>query len=385
MKETATVEFGLPPLSQWADDEVVARQARIFSGGAMQGVLDLVDVPLLVLNQYRQAVFINNRLQAILSERPLEALIGKRPGDLFGCVRALETSGGCGASETCALCGARESILMGLTGREASMECRILSSNSGGVVAHDLYITTRPLDKEGERFAMVTLQDISDQKRRRALERIFFHDVLNTAGSLMGLSEIMIEKAQGEWREELRLFRLTAQQIVEEIQAQRMLMNAESRELEIRPAMLGSKRLLESLRRSHMKQKAARNRYIEIDPVSADILFDSDQTLLKRVLGNMIKNALEAVSEGQTVTLCCKDDNGAPVFSVRNPGYIGKRERQQIFMRHFSTKGSDRGLGTYSIKLLAEDYLGGRVWFESSKALGTAFFLSLPKGDPAGA
>jgi signal transduction histidine kinase len=44
-----------------------------------------------------------------------------------------------------------------------------------------------------------------------------------------------------------------------------------------------------------------------------------------------------------------------------------------VFQRSFSTKGTGRGLGTYSIKLLTERYLGGRVWFESAEGHGTTF------------
>ena len=46
----------------------------------------------------------------------------------------------------------------------------------------------------------------------------------------------------------------------------------------------------------------------------------------------------------------------------------------QIFQRSFSTKGSGRGVGTYSIKLLGEQYLRGRVGFTSSETDGTAFY-----------
>jgi len=52
----------------------------------------------------------------------------------------------------------------------------------------------------------------------------------------------------------------------------------------------------------------------------------------------------------------------------------------QIFQRSFSTKAqTGRGIGTYSIKLLGEQYLGGKVEFTSREPDGTAFVLTLPK------
>jgi len=53
--------------------------------------------------------------------------------------------------------------------------------------------------------------------------------------------------------------------------------------------------------------------------------------------------------------------------------------QMQIFQRSFSTKGSDRGIGTYSIKLLAENYLKGKVDFSSNESEGTIFWVDFNK------
>ena len=65
-------------------------------------------------------------------------------------------------------------------------------------------------------------------------------------------------------------------------------------------------------------------------------------------------------------------------FSVHNPGHIDPAIQAQIFQRYFTTKGEGRGLGTYGMKLLAEEYLGGRVSFASSRARGTTFSVWVP-------
>ena len=46
-------------------------------------------------------------------------------------------------------------------------------------------------------------------------------------------------------------------------------------------------------------------------------------------------------------------------------------------MRSFSTKGTQRGLGTYSMKILGEKHLGGVVDFETSVNKGTTVYSSL--------
>jgi hypothetical protein len=55
-----------------------------------------------------------------------------------------------------------------------------------------------------------------------------------------------------------------------------------------------------------------------------------------------------------------------------------------MFQRNFSTKGPGRGVGTYSVRLLTERYLGGQVSLLSSPESGTRFGLSFAKHDANG-
>lgn len=102
--------------------------------------------------------------------------------------------------------------------------------------------------------------------------------------------------------------------------------------------------------------------------------------LLRRVLGNRIKNALEAIPPGRVVTVCCAEQGDGVVFSVHNPGTMPPDVQGQVFQRSFSTKAaSGRGIGTHSMKLLGERYLRGQVGFASDEAQGTTFRIRLAK------
>ena len=65
-------------------------------------------------------------------------------------------------------------------------------------------------------------------------------------------------------------------------------------------------------------------------------------------------------------------------FWVHNQGHMPRKVQLQVFQRSFSTKGAGRGIGTYSVKLLTERYLGGRVTFTSEPQAGTTFRIRLP-------
>jgi len=109
----------------------------------------------------------------------------------------------------------------------------------------------------------------------------------------------------------------------------------------------------------------------------------TDASLVLRVLGNMVKNALEATPEGGTVRVTVEADPLAVSFHVANEAVMPPEVRLQLFHRSFSTKGPGRGLGTWSMKLLGERYLRGRVTFTSREGEGTVFTFTLPRRPPA--
>jgi signal transduction histidine kinase len=91
----------------------------------------------------------------------------------------------------------------------------------------------------------------------------------------------------------------------------------------------------------------------------------------------MVKNALEASPAGDVVTLGVDKSESELHFWVHNAAVIPLAYQQRIFQRDFSTKGSGRGLGTYSMQLLGR-FLSGDVSFESASGSGTRFTLRLP-------
>ena len=106
----------------------------------------------------------------------------------------------------------------------------------------------------------------------------------------------------------------------------------------------------------------------------------TDARLLARVLGNMVKNALEATPSGGVVTVRCTNPVGQVAFSVHNESVMPEEVRLQVFHRSFSTKArAGRGIGTYSMKLFGEHYLGGSVEFASRDGEGTTFTITLPR------
>ena len=142
--------------------------------------------------------------------------------------------------------------------------------------------------------------------------------------------------------------------------------------------MIDSLELLQEVTDTYDSQPFADRRHIRVDENAQRIVFTSDKTLLQRVIGNMLKNALEASGSGDTVTLGCEMRGDRIEFRVHNPNPMPREIQLQVFQCSFSTKGPGRGIGTYSMKLLSERYLQGNVSFTSSAEAGTVFRARYP-------
>lgn len=272
-------------------------------------------------------------------------------------------------------------MISGLSGVENVQECTLTQHH--GVVSRNLTLRvwTAPLKFADEEFVVLAGTDISHERRRLALERTFFHDILNLVGSIQGFAELIeLDQSIDPLMVSHRI-QAASQKVIDEIDAQRVLLAVEKGELKVDNHVLASLDVLKDVIELYEGQEVARKRILKIDASAIETSFMCDSTLLRRILGNMVKNALEASPEGHTVTLGVEKSDESLIFWVHNATVIPTAYQQRIFQRDFSTKGSGRGLGSYSMKLLGQ-FLAGDVFFESSSENGTRFSLSLPSVCP---
>lgn len=334
-----------------------------------------------VLNKNRQIVYANSDFLEFLEVDNINAILGKRHGEAVTCVHSEEEEGGCGTSMACKYCGSVNAIMESQkTGMKTVKEARISTLTEGKLKSLDLNITSSPITLSGTQFFVLSLKDISAEKSRLSLERIFFHDLLNIAGGLNGLLTLLKDGADPEEAQELiNLSEEASQNIIEEIMLHRQLRAAESGELTVKIESLDATGFLKSLVGKISFHEAGRNKQIMISDKSEHIVFETDRVLFQRVIINLLKNSLEATQEGGSITAGIEDNGTKIRFWVKNDGVIPHDIQMQLFQRSFSTKGNNRGIGTYSIKLLTENYLKGKVSFISNETEGTVFSVELNK------
>jgi len=371
------VATAFAPAERFEKELVDAQHYRIEHLPMIHQLVDIVPEAFLILNKQRQIVFCNATFAEMLSA-PEEDIHGLRPGEALKCIHANETGGGCGTTEYCVYCGAVNAIMNSQNDHAdfKTEECRIVGED--GTTSYTFRVWAKNLTVDDEDYTIFIARDISGEKRRAVLEKIFFHDIMNTAGGINGVIQLLRNADRNELNELVDLVQNASQTMVEEINAQREILAAESGELTPHSTELKSKEILESVRGIYIKHEAAAGKSIRVADNCDDVVFKSDDRLLKRVVGNMVKNALEAEPRGTTITIDAKINGDAVDFNVHNPSVMPDAAKKQVFQRAYSTKGEGRGLGTYSIKLLGEKFLKGKASFTSEHGLGTIFSFTLP-------
>jgi nitrogen fixation/metabolism regulation signal transduction histidine kinase len=106
------------------------------------------------------------------------------------------------------------------------------------------------------------------------------------------------------------------------------------------------------------------------------VLLDPDQ--IKRVLINLIDNALEACGPSGEVEVRLSDGPRGVTIEVADTGLgIPSRDREKLFLPDFTTKGRGTGLGLAIVSRIVADH-NGTIRVEDNRPRGARFIIELP-------
>lgn len=110
------------------------------------------------------------------------------------------------------------------------------------------------------------------------------------------------------------------------------------------------------------------------------ITITADPQLLKRVLINLVTNAVQAMPEGGELSITARSNSAGQVqIVVEDTGEgIPDEVKPKIFTPLFTTKSKGQGFGLAVCKRVIEA-MRGTISFESQQGKGTKFLISLPK------
>ncbi|WP_041076142.1 GAF domain-containing sensor histidine kinase [Thermotoga caldifontis] len=127
-----------------------------------------------------------------------------------------------------------------------------------------------------------------------------------------------------------------------------------------------------------MQEKASRANVIIETRLSSAAKVVADRTKLKRVLINLVQNAVEASPPNGKIVIKSFKEAEKVVVSVFNTGQpLSENELKKIFTPFYTTKTQGTGLGLPICKKIIEDEHGGRIWAEP-KNDGMEFLFEIP-------
>ncbi|MCZ6672520.1 MAG: PAS domain-containing sensor histidine kinase [Verrucomicrobia bacterium] len=233
---------------------------------------------------------------------------------------------------------------------------------------------------------LLSIQDITESKQKELLQNLFMHDLANRVTEVIANSELLSQFTKnGEndpekldrWTENIKMI---SKELGLEVSAQQTVAALDIKNMSAQPSDVHSLEEIEKLATHFYPVEKNYDVKLRICDTSKDCTFSTDPVLLRRVLTNLVKNAIEASKPGDLITLGCTQSKGLGhvEFWIHNPAYMEEEIQTHLFKPYFSTKHSTRGLGTYSIKFLTEYFLKGTVKFESTEKEGTCFRVTYP-------
>ena len=236
------------PAGRATPDEVESLVQLVGESPLVEVLLQSVGGSLLVLDEHRQILAANRGVLDLLGIEAGDLLVGLRPGEAFDCVSSKVGPDGCGTSKQCSTCGSVLAILAARAAGEAvTRECLLTADTDEGEVSYEFAVRASPLYVEGKELTAVVLQDVSAEKRRQALERVFFHDLMNVVGGISGWSQV-IEMLQGnQMRDAAHRIVALSERLTQEVHQQRTLVLAERGELAVARTAVPVTKVLDDL------------------------------------------------------------------------------------------------------------------------------------------
>ena len=117
-------------------------------------------------------------------------------------------------------------------------------------------------------------------------------------------------------------------------------------------------------------------------------VFEADKELLKRVLNNLVQNAVTHSAQAVKIEFKARKDGEGVLFTIADNGPGIPPQYHEVIFRKFErvkTQGVPRtrssGLGLAFCKMVVDAH-GGRIWVQSAEGQGSAFHFTLPLKPP---
>ncbi|HEY6899027.1 MAG TPA: HAMP domain-containing sensor histidine kinase, partial [Puia sp.] len=232
------------------------------------------------------------------------------------------------------------------------------------------------------------LEAISESLEKRNLQyarllKAVAHDLRNPIGAVLSASKKMLEAPQPDGKM-TRLIHQASSQCLDLI-GELMETDFEFRPESLHKEPVDIKEMLQSV--IGLLEFKARDKLqlIRLLPPASPITVSLDREQMRRVIDNLLVNAIKFSPSGSTITLSAEQQEEYITLKVKDEGIgIPIQVAHQLFdpftpAKRKGTAGEPTfGLGLSICKQIVEAH-GGAIWFESQEKSGTTFYVQLPR------
>jgi signal transduction histidine kinase len=228
-----------------------------------------------------------------------------------------------------------------------------------------------------------TLLDL--QKQREQIFEFIVHDLKNPLSAIQAGLQLLDEREDGAAisQTQLRRLRDTSEYMGRMIQNILDIGRGEQVGLELHKTRIPLRHWIPSVLKEVESLALSRGHELAWHCLP-DLEIEADQEFLRRLLLNLLDNALKYSAPGCRTRLEAQRTEGGVRLEVRDQGRgIPEHMREQIFEKFvrleegLSGSRSSSGLGLAFCQLVAEAHQG-RIWVEENPPQGSVFMLELP-------
>lgn len=230
------------------------------------------------------------------------------------------------------------------------------------------------------------------EKMRDDLIQMIVHDMKNPISTIRGFSELLLDDMSDDvfLTDTLRRIYYTSNSLLEMTMMILDMGRLDAGKITLEPVEQPVHQMLAEVQDGFNWMASNYGVKLEVGHCDEQIVFTLDWTLIKRVLANLVSNAIKHSAPQSTVTLFCNYVENTPEcagyleLSVSDTGEgIAERDQKRIFEKFAQasqrTRGSrmDTGLGLTFCKLATEAN-GGKIELKSALGMGSTFTLVFP-------
>ena len=251
---------------------------------------------------------------------------------------------------------------------------------------HLLRTLNQEVNEQKSQLELTAIQLKKSNKDKDRILKVVAHDLRNPVGSIGAAAEHLYSKYENNEQTQNEMVKLIQNASAHSLSLINELleMNKDMPGENTVPVLTNVQALIEEsvLLMRHKAGEKQQHLKLELETALPDMVLNAHK--IKRVLQNLIGNAIKFSYEKSTVTIRAEQNNNGLLIIVKDEGMgIPAEAREHLFdisnlTRRTGTAGEkSHGLGLAVCRQIVEDN-GGKLWVETEEGKGAVFFVQLP-------